>query len=197
MHQDGPSVSAKTCGRAVAYFQDVLTLTPHTTDNKTLTDTTLESPAGSAHRDADVLRQGGGQQLAYSSIGAGRPLLYVSGWLSHLELSWELSEERAFYERLAEGCRLVRYDRAGCGLPPYQATDAPTSPTPSTAKSWFTTRLATTGTRCSRMFDPAVTPLEMEVISGPTRSSVAGPRCWTGSGASREASRARSLQTRL
>ena len=38
-----------------------------------------------------------GTSLAYSSIGAGRPLLYVSGWLSRLELSWELSEERAFY----------------------------------------------------------------------------------------------------
>ena len=53
-----------------------------------------------------------GTWLAYSSIGAGRPLLYVSGRLSHLELSWELSKERAFYEPLAEGCRLVRYDRA-------------------------------------------------------------------------------------
>jgi hypothetical protein len=77
-----------------------------------------------------------GTSLAYSSIGAGRPLLYVSGWLSHLELSWELSEERAFYEHLAEGCRLVRYDRAGCGLSPYPAIDAPTSPTPSTAKRY-------------------------------------------------------------
>lgn len=62
MHQDGPSVSAKTSGRAVAYFQDVLTLTSHTTRNKTPTATTLESPAGSAHRDADVLTQAGGQQ---------------------------------------------------------------------------------------------------------------------------------------
>ncbi|GAA1991925.1 alpha/beta fold hydrolase [Microbacterium pumilum] len=57
-----------------------------------------------------------GSEVAYASIGAGRPLLYVSGWLSHLELSWELPEERAFYESLAEGGLLVRYDRAGCGL---------------------------------------------------------------------------------
>ncbi|MCA1681816.1 MAG: hypothetical protein LC700_01425, partial [Actinobacteria bacterium] len=34
MHQDGPSVSAKTCGRAVAYLQDVLTLASHTTADK-------------------------------------------------------------------------------------------------------------------------------------------------------------------
>lgn len=57
-----------------------------------------------------------GSDLAYASVGAGRPLLYVSGWLSHLQLSWELPEERAFYESLAQGCRLVRYDRVGCGL---------------------------------------------------------------------------------
>ncbi|WP_395242604.1 alpha/beta fold hydrolase [Agromyces sp. MMS24-K17] len=57
-----------------------------------------------------------GTELAYATVGTGRPLLYVSGWLSHLESSWELPEERAFYEALAEGGRLVRYDRAGCGL---------------------------------------------------------------------------------
>ncbi len=66
-----------------------------------------------------------GTDVAYSSIGAGRPLLYVTGWLSHLQLSWELPEERAFYESLAEGCRLVRYDRAGCGLS--AASDRPQS----------------------------------------------------------------------
>lgn len=57
-----------------------------------------------------------GTTLAFATVGEGRPLLYIGGWLSHLELSWALAEERAFYESLAEGCRLVRYDRAGCGL---------------------------------------------------------------------------------
>jgi pimeloyl-ACP methyl ester carboxylesterase len=57
-----------------------------------------------------------GARVAYASVGSGRPLVYVSGWLSHLELSWELPEERAFYESLAAGRRLVRYDRVGCGL---------------------------------------------------------------------------------
>jgi pimeloyl-ACP methyl ester carboxylesterase len=58
----------------------------------------------------------GGTDVAYATVGTGRPMLYISGWLSHLQLSWELPEERAFYEGLARGCRLVRYDRAGCGL---------------------------------------------------------------------------------
>lgn len=66
-----------------------------------------------------------GTTVALASVGDGRPLLYVGGWLSHLELSWELPEERAFYESLAEGCRLVRYDRAGCGMS--GASDRPPS----------------------------------------------------------------------
>jgi pimeloyl-ACP methyl ester carboxylesterase len=57
-----------------------------------------------------------GVGIALATVGAGRPIVYVGGWLSHLELSWELPEERAFFEALARGRRLVRYDRAGCGL---------------------------------------------------------------------------------
>jgi pimeloyl-ACP methyl ester carboxylesterase len=57
-----------------------------------------------------------GTGVAFASIGAGRPVVYVNGWLSHLQLSWNLPEERAFYESLAQGGRLLRYDRAGCGL---------------------------------------------------------------------------------
>jgi pimeloyl-ACP methyl ester carboxylesterase len=59
-----------------------------------------------------------GAVVAYATAGAGRPLVYVMGWLTHLQLSWELPEERAFLEALARGCRLVRYDRAGCGVSP-------------------------------------------------------------------------------
>lgn len=62
-----------------------------------------------------------GTVVAFASVGEGRPTLYVSGWVSHLRLSWDLPEERAFYEGLARGCRLVRYDRAGCGLSPRSA----------------------------------------------------------------------------
>jgi pimeloyl-ACP methyl ester carboxylesterase len=66
-----------------------------------------------------------GTAVAYASVGAGRPLVYVMGWLTHLELGWELPAERALYEALARGCRLVRYDRAGSGLSP--AADRPAS----------------------------------------------------------------------
>ncbi len=70
-----------------------------------------------------VLADGTG--VAYATLGSGRPLVYVMGWLSHLELGWALPAERAFYESLAQGCRLVRYDRVGCGLS--AATDRPPS----------------------------------------------------------------------
>jgi pimeloyl-ACP methyl ester carboxylesterase len=73
----------------------------------------------------DQVVLGDGTAVSYASVGAGRPLVYVMGWLTHLRLSWELPAERALYEALAQGCRLVRYDRAGCGLS--AAVDRPAS----------------------------------------------------------------------
>jgi pimeloyl-ACP methyl ester carboxylesterase/DNA-binding CsgD family transcriptional regulator len=58
-----------------------------------------------------------GARVAYATAGTGRqPTLFIGGWLSHLELSWAMPGERRFLEGLAEGQRLVRYDRPGCGL---------------------------------------------------------------------------------
>jgi pimeloyl-ACP methyl ester carboxylesterase/DNA-binding CsgD family transcriptional regulator len=55
-------------------------------------------------------------EVAFATAGRGQPLLFVGGWLSHLELSWALPAERRFLEGLAQGRTLVRYDRPGCGL---------------------------------------------------------------------------------
>ncbi|WP_448627964.1 alpha/beta fold hydrolase [Geodermatophilus sp. URMC 64] len=57
-----------------------------------------------------------GSPIAYARVGSGPALVHVSGWLTHLELSWALPPERAFYQALAHGRTLVRYDKAGCGL---------------------------------------------------------------------------------
>jgi pimeloyl-ACP methyl ester carboxylesterase/DNA-binding CsgD family transcriptional regulator len=57
-----------------------------------------------------------GRQIGYAVTGSGPPLVYVSGWLGHLELSWALPAERAYYEALADGRTLIRYDKPGCGL---------------------------------------------------------------------------------
>lgn len=58
----------------------------------------------------------GGTKVVYATAGAGPPLLFIGGWLSHLELSWALPAERHLYEALAQGRTLIRYDRPGCGL---------------------------------------------------------------------------------
>lgn len=55
-------------------------------------------------------------RIAHAATGSGPPLVYVNGWLSHLELSWALPAERAFYQALAQGRTLIRYDKPGCGL---------------------------------------------------------------------------------
>ncbi len=55
-------------------------------------------------------------EVVYAAVRAGPPLLFVGGWLSHLEASWALPAEREMLGSLASGRQLIRYDRPGCGL---------------------------------------------------------------------------------
>jgi pimeloyl-ACP methyl ester carboxylesterase len=57
-----------------------------------------------------------GTTVAYATAGGGPFLLFIGGWLSHLELSWALPAERHLFEGLAHGRTIIRYDRPGCGL---------------------------------------------------------------------------------
>jgi pimeloyl-ACP methyl ester carboxylesterase/DNA-binding CsgD family transcriptional regulator len=57
-----------------------------------------------------------GTTIRYAVVGAGPVAIYVPGWVSHLELGWAVPAEREFYEGLAQGRTLVRYDRPGCGM---------------------------------------------------------------------------------
>src|SRR2546423_15349291 len=66
-----------------------------------------------------------GTRIGYAVTGSGPPLVYVSGWLGHLELSWALPAERAYYEALADGRTLIRYDKPGCGLSERTSPEAP------------------------------------------------------------------------
>ena len=59
---------------------------------------------------------GDGTAVRFAVAGSGPIAIYVPGWVSHLELGWALPAERTFYEGLASGRTLVRYDRPGCGL---------------------------------------------------------------------------------
>ena len=58
----------------------------------------------------------GGAEVAYALAGTGPILVCPAGWLSHLELSWAMPPERRFYEALARGRTLLRYDPPGNGL---------------------------------------------------------------------------------
>ena len=57
-----------------------------------------------------------GTAVRFAVVGSGPIAIYVPGWVSHLELGWATPPERHFYEGLAAGRTLVRYDRPGCGM---------------------------------------------------------------------------------
>ncbi len=58
-----------------------------------------------------------GINVAYQVLGDGPlHLVYVPGWVSHLELAWEQPLLARFYQRLASFSRLVLFDKRGTGL---------------------------------------------------------------------------------
>ena len=59
----------------------------------------------------------GDVHIAYQVVGdAPRDLVYVPGWLSHVELAWEEPTLAAFLRRLASFSRLILFDKRGTGL---------------------------------------------------------------------------------
>jgi class 3 adenylate cyclase len=61
-------------------------------------------------RSADV-------NIAYQVVGSGPvDLVYVPGWISHVELAWELPELARGFERLASFSRLILFDKRGTGM---------------------------------------------------------------------------------
>ena len=55
--------------------------------------------------------------IAYQVIGDGPvDLVYIPGWVSHLEYGWESPFLAEFYEGLAKHTRLILFDKRGTGL---------------------------------------------------------------------------------
>jgi class 3 adenylate cyclase/pimeloyl-ACP methyl ester carboxylesterase len=55
--------------------------------------------------------------IAYWAVGDGAPLIQMPPIpFSHVQMEWEDPDWRGWYETLAPGFRLVRYDPRGCGL---------------------------------------------------------------------------------
>ncbi|HEX7266626.1 MAG TPA: adenylate/guanylate cyclase domain-containing protein [Streptosporangiaceae bacterium] len=60
----------------------------------------------------------GDVDIAYQVVGPRAPLdlVFVPGWVSHLEVMWELAEFAHFLDRLAAMGRLILFDKRGTGL---------------------------------------------------------------------------------
>jgi len=56
-------------------------------------------------------------QIAYQTVGAGPlDIVFVSAYLSNIELSWEIPAFARLYERLASFSRLILFERRGSGM---------------------------------------------------------------------------------
>jgi pimeloyl-ACP methyl ester carboxylesterase len=62
------------------------------------------------------IRDTNGARIAYAVVGEGPLVLCPAWWVSHVERDWEHPGFRSFFSRLADGFRVVRYDRPGTGL---------------------------------------------------------------------------------
>jgi len=58
----------------------------------------------------------GARRVAYEVRGDGPALVAPAWWLSHLELDWQSAGYRRFWEGVADGYTLIRYDRLGVGM---------------------------------------------------------------------------------
>jgi class 3 adenylate cyclase/pimeloyl-ACP methyl ester carboxylesterase len=57
-----------------------------------------------------------GVQIAWASIGAGRPVLKGPNWLNHIEYEWRSPVWGPVFAEIAHHCQLVRFDQRGNGL---------------------------------------------------------------------------------
>lgn len=58
----------------------------------------------------------GDRRVAFDARGDGPPLVAPAWWVSHLELDWESAGFRRFWEGVADGYTVIRYDRLGVGM---------------------------------------------------------------------------------
>ena len=57
-----------------------------------------------------------GVSIAFCTLGEGLPLVYAPLFFSHIQLEWQFTEYRRWYQRLAAKRMLIRYDGRGTGL---------------------------------------------------------------------------------
>ncbi len=80
------------------------------TNRTSATDTTIEIPEVRYARSGDV-------NIAYQIVGRGElDLVFVMGWVSHLDWFWKEPSFARFLKRLASIARLIIFDKRGTGL---------------------------------------------------------------------------------
>jgi class 3 adenylate cyclase/pimeloyl-ACP methyl ester carboxylesterase len=99
-------------------------------DIAALPEAMLSQPPGEAPRPPAVLEQqirfcraSDGVQIAYTSIGAGPPLVKTGNWMTHLEKDLESPIWRHLWRDLARDHTLVRYDARGMGLSDWEVDE--------------------------------------------------------------------------
>src|SRR5205807_6146328 len=91
----------------------------------TVLDTTRARTTGDLKPETRYAKSGD-INIAYQVLGNGPiDLIYVPGWVSHLEYGWEEPSLARFYQRLASFSRLILFDKRGTGLSD-QSTNVPT-----------------------------------------------------------------------
>src|SRR2546423_6299166 len=94
-------------------------LTDRRSDRGTVGVTADLRPETKYARSGDV-------NIAYQVLGSGPfDLVYVPGWVTHIEYGWEEPTLARFYRRLASFSRLILFDKRGTGLSD-QTTGMPT-----------------------------------------------------------------------
>ncbi|MFB9265059.1 alpha/beta fold hydrolase [Bradyrhizobium erythrophlei] len=83
-------------------------------DGELLRRSTLTAAA--PNQDVMFCRAYDGVSLAVASIGQGPPLVRTGMWMTHVEYDWSTSIWGPLLTRLAQHCRVIRYDQRGNGL---------------------------------------------------------------------------------
>lgn len=60
--------------------------------------------------------QSGGYSIAWQELGSGPDLVMIPGFVSNVEMMWEIPASARFLERLASFSRLINFDKRGTGL---------------------------------------------------------------------------------
>ena len=100
-------------------------------DVRTKTFSEASQPIARAQTTGDLkpethYAKSGEVSIAYQVLGSGPvDLIYVPGWVSHLEYGWEEPSVARFYRRLASFSRLILFDKRGTGMSD-QGTNMPT-----------------------------------------------------------------------